>query len=153
MTLAPAACAICNANIETPPVPNSSTVCPVLRFPDSNKASQVLTAAHGTVAASAKVIESGIATSDDSGQVRTDAVAAGEIATPMNDMEAGDFDDTNRPAIPARRTGHPDEVASVIRFLASDETGFVTGVRWPVDGGFEAATPLAASAYLTAKPT
>lgn len=79
--------------------------------------------------------------------VTVNAVAPGEIATPMNDMEAGDFDDTNRPAIPARRTGHPDEVASVIRFLASDEAGFVTGVRWPVDGGFEAATPLAASAY------
>lgn len=79
--------------------------------------------------------------------ITVNAVAPGEIATPMNDMTPEDFDDTKRPAIPVRRTGHPDEIASVIRFLASDEAGFVTGVRWPVDGGFEAATPLAASAY------
>jgi len=79
--------------------------------------------------------------------ITVNAVAPGEIATPMNDMEAEEFDDTKRPAIPARRAGHPDEVAAVINFLASDQCGFVTGVRWPVDGGFEAATPLAASGY------
>ncbi|KAA1261465.1 3-oxoacyl-[acyl-carrier-protein] reductase FabG [Rubripirellula obstinata] len=79
--------------------------------------------------------------------ITVNAVAPGEIATPMNDMEPSHYDDTKRPAIPIRRTGHPQEIASVIRFLASDEAGFVTGVRWPVDGGFEAATPLAASGY------
>lgn len=79
--------------------------------------------------------------------ITVNAVAPGEIATPMNDMDAEDFDDTQRPAMPARRSGHPDEIAAVINFLASDQCGFVTGVRWPVDGGFEASTPLAASAY------
>lgn len=79
--------------------------------------------------------------------ITVNAVAPGEIATPMNEMAPSDFDDTERPAIPARRTGHPDEIAAVIDFLASDKAGFVTGVRWPVDGGFEAATPLAATAY------
>lgn len=79
--------------------------------------------------------------------ITVNAVAPGEIATPMNDMEPGDFDDTERPAIPARRSGHPDEIAAVIDFLASDKAGFVSGVRWPVDGGFEAATPLAATPY------
>lgn len=79
--------------------------------------------------------------------ITVNAVAPGEIATPMNDMSAEDYDDTDRPAIPARRSGHPDEVAAVIEFLAGDNAGFVSGVRWPIDGGFEAATPLAASAY------
>jgi len=79
--------------------------------------------------------------------ITVNAVAPGEIATPMNDMEASDFDDTDRPAMPVRRTGHPDEIAAVIDFLAGEKAGFVTGVRWPVDGGFEAATPLAATAY------
>lgn len=79
--------------------------------------------------------------------ITVNAVAPGEIATPMNDMAPGDYDDTDRPVIPARRAGHPDEIAAVIDFLASDKAGFVTGVRWPVDGGFEAATPLAATAY------
>lgn len=79
--------------------------------------------------------------------ITINAVAPGEIATPMNDMEPGQYDDPDRPAIPARRAGHPDEIASVIDFLASEKSGFVSGARWPVDGGFEAATPLAASAY------
>ncbi|GAB5406785.1 MAG: SDR family oxidoreductase [Aureliella sp.] len=79
--------------------------------------------------------------------VTVNAVAPGEIATPMNDMAPGDFDSTDRPAIPARRSGHPDEVAAVIEFLSGDNAGFVSGVRWPIDGGFEAATPLAASPY------
>ncbi len=79
--------------------------------------------------------------------ITVNAVAPGEIATPMNDMDAEDFDDTERPAIPVRRSGHPSEIAAVINFLASDQAGFVTGVRWPVDGGFEASTPLAATAY------
>ncbi len=79
--------------------------------------------------------------------ITVNAVAPGEIATPMNDMDAEDFDDVKRPAMPARRAGNSDEVAAVIDFLASDKCGFVTGVRWPIDGGFEAATPLAASVY------
>ncbi|QDT11937.1 SDR family oxidoreductase [Planctomycetes bacterium K23_9] len=79
--------------------------------------------------------------------ITVNAVAPGEIATPMNDMNPDEFDDTDRPAMPARRSGHPDEIAAVIDFLASDRAGFVSGVRWPVDGGFEAATPLAATPY------
>lgn len=79
--------------------------------------------------------------------ITVNAVAPCEIATPMNKMEVADFDDTNQPAIPARRTGHPDEVASVINFLASDNAEYITGIRWPIDEGFEAAEPLAATAY------
>ncbi len=79
--------------------------------------------------------------------VTVNAVAPGEIATPMNKMAAEDFDTADRPAIPVRRAGHPDEVAAVIDFLASDKSGFVTGSRWTVDGGLEAAAPLAASGF------
>ena len=41
-------------------------------------------------------------------------------------------------AIPARRTGTPEEVAACIRFLASEEAGYVTGTVLPIDGGMSA---------------
>ncbi len=37
--------------------------------------------------------------------------------------------------IPARRLGHPAEVASVVAFLASDEAAYVSGSAYTVDGG------------------
>lgn len=41
-------------------------------------------------------------------------------------------------AIPARRPGTPEEVAACVRFLASDEAGYVTGSVLTVDGGLSA---------------
>jgi 3-oxoacyl-[acyl-carrier protein] reductase len=37
--------------------------------------------------------------------------------------------------IPAGRFATPEEVASVVRFVASDDAGYVTGAVIPVDGG------------------
>jgi NAD(P)-dependent dehydrogenase (short-subunit alcohol dehydrogenase family) len=36
---------------------------------------------------------------------------------------------------PIGRIGRPEEVASVIAFLASDDASFMTGLSIPVDGG------------------
>ncbi|KLU05997.1 3-oxoacyl-[acyl-carrier protein] reductase [Rhodopirellula islandica] len=79
--------------------------------------------------------------------ITVNSVAPGEIATPMNDMDADEANSSPREAIPVRRVGHPDEVAAVINFLAGEQAGFITGARWPIDGGFEAAAPLAATAF------
>ena len=36
------------------------------------------------------------------------------------------------------RIGQPDDIATVIRFLASDEASFMTGAEIVVDGGYTA---------------
>lgn len=40
--------------------------------------------------------------------------------------------------IPLNRYAEPDEIASLITFLASDEAGFSTGSAYPIDGGASA---------------
>ena len=42
-------------------------------------------------------------------------------------------------AVPMRRYGQPAEVAQLALFLASDESGYITGNSYPIDGGMSAA--------------
>jgi NAD(P)-dependent dehydrogenase (short-subunit alcohol dehydrogenase family) len=44
--------------------------------------------------------------------------------------------------IPLKRTGQPEDLASAIAFLASDMSGYISGVALPVDGGMIATRPL-----------
>jgi 2-hydroxycyclohexanecarboxyl-CoA dehydrogenase len=39
-------------------------------------------------------------------------------------------------AYPVGRVGHPPDIAAAVVFLASDESGFITGQTLPVNGGF-----------------
>ena len=66
--------------------------------------------------------------------VTVNAVAPGFIETDMT----ADLPESVLEAIPARRRGTPDEVAAAVRFLASEDAGYVTGTTLFVDGGMSA---------------
>ncbi|MBQ0862440.1 MULTISPECIES: SDR family oxidoreductase [unclassified Streptomyces] len=77
--------------------------------------------------------------------IRVNAVAPGEIATPMTGQEDEDVRAASRPGVPLRRPGDAREVASVIAFLAGDDSTYVTGASWAVDGGMLRMGPQAGS--------
>ena len=37
--------------------------------------------------------------------------------------------------IPVGRLGRPDEIARVVHFLAADQSAYITGAVWGVNGG------------------
>lgn len=77
--------------------------------------------------------------------IRVNAVAPGEIATPMTGQQDADVHAAERPGVPLRRPGDAREVASVIAFLAGADAGYVTGASWAVDGGMLRMGPQAGS--------
>jgi NAD(P)-dependent dehydrogenase (short-subunit alcohol dehydrogenase family) len=67
--------------------------------------------------------------------ITVNAVAPGEISTPMTGMDESQAYREQRPGNPLGRPGHVTEVASVIGFLASPRAAYVTGASYSVDGG------------------
>jgi NAD(P)-dependent dehydrogenase (short-subunit alcohol dehydrogenase family) len=67
--------------------------------------------------------------------ITVNAVAPGEIATPMTGQEDEDPHGTRRPAVPAGRPGDAREVAALIAYLASPEASYTTGASYVIDGG------------------
>lgn len=67
--------------------------------------------------------------------VTVNCVAPGFIATPMTDVLNDDQKGRILGSIPAGRMGAPEEIASAVAFLASDEGGYITGQTIHVNGG------------------
>ena len=67
--------------------------------------------------------------------ITVNVVAPGPIATDMLDALGEDKLAEMSAVVPLGRIGVPDEVAAAVRFLASEESGYITGAVIPVDGG------------------
>jgi NAD(P)-dependent dehydrogenase (short-subunit alcohol dehydrogenase family) len=67
--------------------------------------------------------------------ILVNSVAPGEIATEMTGAATEEAYQRKRPGNPLGRAGHVNEVASVIGFLASPRSAYVTGSSFTVDGG------------------
>jgi len=67
--------------------------------------------------------------------VTVNAIAPGEIATPMTSQEDVDPRTQERPGIPLGRPGSAHEIASLVVWLASPGAEYATGSSFVVDGG------------------
>jgi NAD(P)-dependent dehydrogenase (short-subunit alcohol dehydrogenase family) len=89
-----------------------------------------------------------IAVDHGSHGIRCNAVCPGWVSTGMADSAfdaAKDPQAARRDALrrhPLGRLGTPDDIASIVVWLASDETSFITGQTYIIDGGLLAASPL-----------
>jgi 2-keto-3-deoxy-L-fuconate dehydrogenase len=76
--------------------------------------------------------------------IRCNSISPARVHTPFVDgfisknypgKEAEMFEKLSQTQ-PIGRMGKPDEIASLVLFLCSDEAGFITGNDYPIDGGF-----------------
>lgn len=79
--------------------------------------------------------------------LRVNAICPGTVETPFVEGYLEKFHKHNKEEVraelrarqPIGRLGRPDEVASMVRYLASDEAAFITGALFDIDGGWTAA--------------
>lgn len=67
--------------------------------------------------------------------ITVNAVLPGFIATEAVNLHDLKILERIKERIPAKRMGNPDEVASLVAFLASDHSSYMTGTAIPVTGG------------------
>jgi NAD(P)-dependent dehydrogenase (short-subunit alcohol dehydrogenase family) len=79
--------------------------------------------------------------------LRVNAVCPGTVETPFVEGYLEKFHKDNKEEVraelcarqPVGRLGRPQEVASMVRYLASDEAAFINGSLFTIDGGWTAA--------------
>ncbi|MGN6245649.1 MAG: 3-oxoacyl-ACP reductase FabG [Motilibacteraceae bacterium] len=67
--------------------------------------------------------------------ITANVVAPGFVETDMTAALPAERQEAYKAAIPAGRFAAADEVAGVVRFIASEEAGYISGAVIPVDGG------------------
>lgn len=92
---------------------------------------------YNTSKGAAKMMTQGIAVDCSGYHINVNAVAPGMVLTGLTHNMLGDEDQVTYflEKIPQRRIGTPDDIASAILFLASDEASYIHGTTLHVDGG------------------
>jgi len=67
--------------------------------------------------------------------ITVNAVAPGYADTPMVDSVPDKIIKNILEDVPMSRLAEPQEIGRCVRFLASDDAGFITGATLPVNGG------------------
>ncbi len=71
--------------------------------------------------------------------ITVNAVAPGLIETPMSRKERMPEEELRaelEARVPLKRIGRPEEVSALVAFLASEESSYITGATFHVDGGW-----------------
>jgi NAD(P)-dependent dehydrogenase (short-subunit alcohol dehydrogenase family) len=69
-------------------------------------------------------------------KIRVNVLTPGQVASPMmEEVMSEEMKAAFESVIPRRAMGHPEEIASVALFLASDDSSYVNGQELVVDGG------------------
>ena len=68
-------------------------------------------------------------------QIRVNSVHPGYILTPMMIAATAENGGGVGEAVPLRRLADPDEVSSLVLFLASDDSSYISGTEHVIDGG------------------
>ena len=69
-------------------------------------------------------------------KIRVNCIAPGVIDTDMNACYSGEVMEELKEKTPLGRIGAQQDVATIVRFLASDDASFITGQVIAADGGF-----------------
>ena len=67
--------------------------------------------------------------------VTVNCVAPGFVATAMTEVLSDDVKESIAARVPMGRMGAPEDIAAAVRYLASEEAGYVTGATLHVNGG------------------
>ena len=67
--------------------------------------------------------------------VTVNSISPGYIDTAMTAAIPEELRTRMIAAIPIGRIGRPEDVANAVSFLCSDQTGYLTGINLPVNGG------------------